>query len=89
MVKSKVHNVNDAVINSFLHLRLKDELAPLADRDGEHMKGKKRPKVAKHHISKKQRKVMKENKEVEKELREAEEVVTKEEKDRNVSACLM
>ncbi|KAG2182251.1 hypothetical protein INT43_007178 [Umbelopsis isabellina] len=88
MVKSKGHNVNDAVINSFLHLRLKDELAPLADRDGEHMKGKKRQKVAKHHISKKQRKVMKENKEVEKELREAEEVVTKEEKDRNHTETL-
>jgi nucleolar complex protein 3 len=85
MVKSKGYNVNDAAINSFLHLRLKDELAPLADRESERMKGKKRQKTVKQHISKKQRKVMKENKEVEKELREAEDVVTKEEKDRNVS----
>ncbi|CAM0142750.1 unnamed protein product [Umbelopsis sp. WA50703] len=88
MVKSKGYNVNDAAINSFLHLRLKDELAPLADRESERMKGKKRQKTVKQHISKKQRKVMKENKEVEKELREAEDVVTKEEKDRNHTETL-
>lgn len=86
MVKSKGYVVNEAVINTFLHLRLKDELAPLADKDGDSMKGKKRSKT-RQHISKKQRKVMKENKEVEKELREAEVVVTKEEKEKTVCFC--
>jgi nucleolar complex protein 3 len=85
MVKSKGYLIHESVINTFLHLRLKDELPPVADKDGENMKGKKRPKSNRPHISKKQRKVMKENKEVEKEMKEAEEVVTKEEKDKTVS----
>lgn len=88
MVKSKGYLIHESVINTFLHLRLKDELPPVADKDDENMKGKKRPKSNRPHISKKQRKVMKENKEVEKEMKEAEEVVTKEEKDKTVSTFL-
>ncbi|KAI8584338.1 hypothetical protein K450DRAFT_219372 [Umbelopsis ramanniana AG] len=88
MVKSKGYLINESVINTFLHLRLKDELPPVADNDGENMKGKKRPKSNRPHISKKQRKVMKENKEVEKEMKEAEEVVTKEEKDKTHTETL-
>ncbi|GAB5592285.1 hypothetical protein Unana1_07185 [Umbelopsis nana] len=87
MVKSKSYMVNESVINTFLHLRLKDELAPLSEKDDETMKGKKRSKT-RQHISKKQRKVMKENKEVEKEMREAEAVVTKEEKEKTHTETL-
>ncbi|KAI9282059.1 nucleolar complex-associated protein-domain-containing protein [Umbelopsis sp. AD052] len=88
MVKSKGYLINESVINTFLHLRLKDELPPIADQDGENMKGKKRPKSNRPHVSKKQRKVNKENREVEKEMKEAEEVVTKEEKDKTHTETL-
>ncbi|KAI9249766.1 nucleolar complex-associated protein-domain-containing protein [Phascolomyces articulosus] len=86
MIKSKNYAVHENVINSFLHLRLRDELAPLASRsDDDESRGKKRKK---QFLNKKARKALKETKEIEKEFKEAEAVVSKEEKEKNHTETL-
>ncbi|KAI8138282.1 nucleolar complex-associated protein-domain-containing protein [Fennellomyces sp. T-0311] len=86
MIKSKNYAVHENVINSFLHLRLKDELAPPSARgeDGD-QRGKKRKK---QFLNKKARKALKETKEIEKEFKEAEAVVSKEEKEKTHTETL-
>ncbi|KAI9492352.1 nucleolar complex-associated protein-domain-containing protein [Zychaea mexicana] len=87
MIKSKNYSVHENVINSFLHLRLKDELAPpsaQSDKDDD-QRGKKRKK---QFLNKKARKALKETKEIEKEFKEAEAVVSKEEKEKNHTETL-
>ncbi|CAG8555523.1 4751_t:CDS:10 [Acaulospora morrowiae] len=87
MIKSRQYVVHEEVLNTFLHLRLRDELNvnSLRDDDKSKINGKKR-KLNKHepkkHLSRKMRKLEKERKEIEKEVREAEAVVDKDEKEK-------
>lgn len=85
MIKSRGYAVNEAVLSTLLHLRLKDELVPRsrADTEVERVAKRKRRKQEQHR-SRKQRKMDSERKEVEKELREAEAVVNQEEKEKMV-----
>jgi nucleolar complex protein 3 len=84
MVKSKGFAISENVINIFIHLRLKDEMAH-GSRDDDDKVGKKRKNNNKPFLTKKARKTLKETKEIEKEFQEAEAIVSKEEKDKNVS----
>ncbi|KAI7860963.1 nucleolar complex-associated protein-domain-containing protein [Circinella umbellata] len=85
MIKSKNYAVHENVINSFLHLRLRDELAPASSRENDDQRGKKRKK---QFLNKKARKALKETKEIEKEFKEAEAVVSKEEKEKTHTETL-
>jgi nucleolar complex protein 3 len=89
MIKSKGYVVHEEVLNTFLHLRLRDELnikTSHVDEVKPNIKGKKRKfEKTKKHLSRKMRKLEKERKEVEKELKEAEAVVDKEEKEKRVN----
>src|SRR3954449_7049390 len=88
MIKSRGYVVHEEVLNTFLHLRLRDELNIKTSHVDEvkHIKGKKRNlEKTKKHLSRKMRKLEKGRKEVEKELKEAEAVVDKEEKETRVS----
>ncbi|CAG8597865.1 20334_t:CDS:10 [Gigaspora margarita] len=89
MIKSKGYVVHEEVLNTFLHLRLKEELSIKVSNNEDSVnnqtKGKKRKYVKKElkkHLSKKLRKLDKERKEVEKEMKEAEAVVNKEEREK-------
>ncbi|CDH49649.1 nuclear export protein noc3 [Lichtheimia corymbifera JMRC:FSU:9682] len=87
MIKSKNYQVHENVINTFLHLRLKDELTPEASKkpgDGD----KPNKKRKKEFLTKKARKARKETKEVEKEMKEAEAVVDKEEREKTHTETL-
>lgn len=89
MIKSKGYNVHENVINTFLHLRLKDELTPEASKGKNDNKDKvKKRKKDQPFLNKKARKALKETKEIEKEMKEAEAVVDKEEKEKHVSPNL-
>lgn len=89
MIKSKGYNVHENVINTFLHLRLKDELTPEASKGKNDNKNKvKKRKKDQPFLNKKARKALKETKEIEKEMKEAEAVVDKEEKEKHVSPNL-
>ncbi|KAK9766364.1 hypothetical protein K7432_004609 [Basidiobolus ranarum] len=68
MIKSKAYLVNDEALNTFLHLRLRDELVIQSD-DAKSIKKRKKDR---QHRSRKTRKIAKENKEIEKEMKEAE-----------------
>ncbi|KAI8377706.1 nucleolar complex-associated protein-domain-containing protein [Radiomyces spectabilis] len=87
MIKSKGYVVHENVVNTFLHLRLKDEMVPVAYQEADTV-GKKRKKQEKHFLTKKARKALKETREIEKEFQEAEAVVSKEEKDKNHTETL-
>ncbi|KAI7878590.1 nucleolar complex-associated protein 3 [Lichtheimia hyalospora FSU 10163] len=87
MIKSKNYQVHENVINTFLHLRLKDELTPEASKKhGDEDKQNKKRK--KEFLTKKARKARKETKEVEKEMKEAEAVVDKEEREKTHTETL-
>ncbi|KAG1455082.1 hypothetical protein G6F46_008301 [Rhizopus delemar] len=88
MVKSKGYVVSENIINAFLYLRLKDEMAPQASSNNDEVVGKKRKNKDKPFLTKKAKKALKETKEIEKEFREAEAVVSKEEKEKNHSETL-
>jgi nucleolar complex protein 3 len=86
MVKSKGFAISENAINIFLHLRLKDEMAHnYSSANNDEQVGKKRKNNNKPFLTKKARKTLKETKEIEKEFQEAEAIVSKEEKDKNVS----
>ncbi|CAG8752975.1 15297_t:CDS:2, partial [Cetraspora pellucida] len=89
MIKSKSYVVHEEVLNTFLHLRLKEELSvkTLNNEDSfyDKTKGKKRKfdkQGPKKHLSKKLKKLYKERKEVEKDMKEAEAVVNREEREK-------
>ncbi|RIB16573.1 nucleolar complex-associated protein [Gigaspora rosea] len=95
MIKSKGYVVHEEVLNTFLHLRLKEELSIKVSNNEDSVnnqtKGKKRKydkKELKKHLSKKLRKLDKERKEVEKEMKEAEAVVNKEEREKRHTETL-
>jgi nucleolar complex protein 3 len=79
------------VLNTFLHLRLKDELS-VAKEDNNNMtvnKKRKKGRVGeKVHLSRKMRKLEKEKKLIEKEMREADAIVDKEEKEKRVGVSV-
>ena len=88
MMKARNYQIDECILNTFLHLRLLSEFsskasqkrvdkASIDDRDG----GKK-PQVKKEFRTKKQRKIMKERKAVEKEFEEADAIVSHEQRDR-------
>ena len=91
MIKERHYNVHPQVLSSLLHLRLKTDLTVRAsdahsDKGNSFSKGRAAARRAKGrptdqpHLSKKMKKVLKENKEIERELREAEAEVDKEER---------
>ncbi|GBC01545.1 hypothetical protein RclHR1_04220013 [Rhizophagus clarus] len=94
MIKSRGYLVHNEVLNTFLHLRLRDELNMKTSHENEDknvVKGKKRKfekQVPKKHLSRKMKKLEKERKEVEKEMKEAEAVVDKEEKEKTHTETL-
>ncbi|CAO3633179.1 unnamed protein product [Mucor hiemalis] len=89
MVKSKGFAISENVINVFLHLRLKDEMAHnYTSHNDDDKVGQKRKNNNKPFMTKKARKTAKETKEIEKEFQEAEAVVSKEEKDKNHTETL-
>jgi len=73
LIKNKNYNVREQVLQTFLYLRLKDELR-LPDKEEEKNKNNnnKRKKKQQPFLTRKARKVLKENKEVEKEMKEYE-----------------
>ncbi|KAJ3089734.1 Nucleolar complex protein 3, partial [Quaeritorhiza haematococci] len=78
MVKTKNYNVGEEILQTFLHLRLKDEL--VIQKDDQSGVGQKKRKKDQEHKSRKTRKLEKYTSEVEKELKEAEAVYDREEK---------
>ncbi|KAI8980968.1 nucleolar complex-associated protein-domain-containing protein [Pilobolus umbonatus] len=89
MIRSKGYVVSENAISTFLHLRLRDEMASRRSGNEDDDKvGKKRKSKSKAFLTKKARKTLKETKEIEKEFQEAEAVVSKEEKDRNHTETL-
>src|SRR6266542_2284578 len=86
MIKSRRYVVHEEVLNTFLHLRLRDELNMKTHEDEvkTDVKGKKRKLGKQKHLSRKMKKLEKERKIIEKEMREAEAVVDKEEKEKTV-----
>ncbi|RIA93574.1 nucleolar complex-associated protein [Glomus cerebriforme] len=94
MTKSRGYVVHEEVLNTFLHLRLRDELNMKTSHEDEvnpNVKDKKRKlekQEPKKHLSRKMKKLEKERKKVEKEMKEAEAVVDKEEKDKTHTETL-
>ena len=88
MMKARNYQIDESILNTFLHLRLLNEFTSKAsqsrvdkaftDNDG----GAKKPKFKKEFRTKKQRKIMKERKVVEKEFKEADAIVSHEQRDR-------
>ncbi|CAG8474317.1 4812_t:CDS:10 [Funneliformis caledonium] len=90
MIKSKSYVVHEEVLNTFLHLRLRDELniKKLHEDEAHSNKKRKWKKEPKKHLSRKMRKLEKERKEIENEMKEAEAVVDYEEKEKRHTETL-
>ncbi|KAI8853921.1 CBF/Mak21 family-domain-containing protein [Chytridium lagenaria] len=86
-VKARAFKVGPEVLGTFLHLRLKDELASVAEEEKEKAGGK-RKRDEKVHMSKKARKVSKLEKEVQEEMKEAEAEVDREQRKRTHTETL-
>jgi nucleolar complex protein 3 len=84
MIKSRGYRVPPQVIETFLHLRLREELVKTDEERGIKLQNKKRKKDKEAHVSRKARKVMKVSSELEAELKEAEATYDKEEKEKMV-----
>lgn len=87
-IKNKSYNVPKRVLETFLSLRLREELVRHRDNENgqDGANNKKRKKKDEKHVSRKMRKINKHEEEVEKEMREAEAVVDKEEREKRVSS---
>ena len=88
MMKARNFQVDESVLNSFLHLRLLTEFSSKASQNrvdkparSDEIQGKK-PKFKKEFRTKKLRKIMKERKVVEKEFQEADAIVNHEHRDK-------
>lgn len=96
MLKRRNFHVPDAVLNSFLHLRLLSEFARKASTTAIDRENDEDPRAAKKALAKKhrefrtkrERKVIKERKGVEKEMQEADAAVGHEARDRNQAETL-
>ena len=94
MMRARHYQVDESVLNTFLHLRLLTEFSSKASqnrvdkpaKDG--VIGGKKSKFKKEFRTKKQRKMMKERKNVEKEFKEADAIVSHEQRDRMQSETL-
>jgi nucleolar complex protein 3 len=92
MIKAKNYNVDEGVINTFLHLRLLSEFTHKAsntsvdrndeDEDDDNSKRGKKMKQKREFLTKRQRKARRENKAIEEEMRQADAAVSHEERDR-------
>ncbi|KAK1147133.1 hypothetical protein N8T08_001872 [Aspergillus melleus] len=95
MMKARDYNIQESVLDTFLHLRLLGEFSSKASRDrvdrGEdeenNFRGKK-PKQKKEFRTKRDRKLEKERKAVEKDMRQADALVSHEERDKNQAETL-
>ncbi|KAK1063022.1 hypothetical protein LTR74_009846 [Friedmanniomyces endolithicus] len=95
MMKGKNFQINEIVLNTFLHLRLLSEFTHKAstnhiDKDDtqDAQPRKKLAKKDREHRTKRERKVMKERKVVAKEMQEADAVVSYEDRDKNQAETL-
>lgn len=88
MMKARNYQVDESVLNTFLHLRLLSEFSAKASQNRvdkastDNEDGGKKSKFKKEFRTKKQRKIMKERKVVEKEFKEADATVSHEQRDR-------
>ena len=88
MVKARNYQIDESILNTFLHLRLLNEFSSKASQNRvdktftDNGDGAKKPKFKKEFRTKKQRKIMKERKVVEKEFKEADATVSHEQRDR-------
>ncbi|KAJ9608762.1 hypothetical protein H2200_006533 [Cladophialophora chaetospira] len=94
MLKAKDYRVREEVLNTFFHLRLLSELAPPGtttnseSNDISKIHGRKVKKEKSQHVTKKNRKLLKERKAVEKDMAEASALVNHEERDKLQSETL-
>ncbi|KIW90522.1 uncharacterized protein Z519_09169 [Cladophialophora bantiana CBS 173.52] len=95
MMKAKDYRVREEVLNTFFHLRLLSELAPPGstgkpDRPEQTGKvhGRKVKQQASQHLSKRERKLLKQRREVEKDMAEASALVNHEEREKMQSETL-
>jgi len=94
MMKAREFNINESVLDTFLHLRLLGELNMKASRDrvdrepeDDQPHGKKQ-KQKREFRTKRERKVQKERKLVEKDMKQADAIVSHEERDKNQAETL-
>lgn len=93
MMKARSYNVDESVLNTFLHLRLLSEFSfkgsqNSIDRPSDQTRSGKKMKEKREFRTKKLRKVLKERKVIEKEFKEADATVSHEERDRMQSETL-
>lgn len=94
MIKAKHFNVNESVLNLFLHLRLLSEFrhkgshTRIDQMEADANKSKPKLKMKREHRSKAERKILKERKAIEHEFREADATVGHAERDQNQSETL-
>ena len=95
MMKARNWQVNESVLNTFLHLRLLNEFSGKAStnhvdkRQDIHAEApQKKTKFKKEFRTKRERKLMRERKDVEKEMKEADAAVSYEERDKNQAETL-
>ena len=88
MMKARSYQIDESILNTFLHLRLLSEFSSKASQNRvdkastDNFDGRKKAKFKKEFRTKKQRKIKKENKVVEKEFKEADATVSYEQRDR-------
>ena len=88
MMKARNYQIDESILNTFLHLRLLSEFSSKASQNridkasADSHGGLQKSKVKKEFRTKKQRKIMKERKAVEKEFKEADATVSHEQRDR-------
>ena len=88
MMKARDYQIDESILNTFLHLRLLSEFSSKASQNridkasANNHGGPQKSKIKKEFRTKKQRKIMKERKAVEKEFKEADATVSHEQRDR-------
>lgn len=88
MMKARNYQIDESILNTFLHLRLLNEFSSKASQNRvdkastDHYDEGKKLKIKREFRTKKQRKIMKERKVVEKEFKEADATVSHEQRDR-------
>ena len=88
MMKARSYQIDESILNTFLHLRLLNEFSSKASQNrvdiasADSHEGANKAKFKKEFRTKKQRKIMKERKVVEKEFKEADATVGHEQRDR-------
>lgn len=85
-IRRRDFNIDESIINIFLSLTILNDYSPnLRDQDDDTPKLKKKDRV---HLSKKERKNLKERKLIDKEMRDAEQAVTAEQREKNQAQIL-